>query len=193
MEHESDIFGASGAADEVDDEVIVGEVVDIPLGPGKGRSIQHMERQKKALALRRAGATYEVIAAECGYSSASNAARAIKRALNNELREASNEYFALQLMRSEQLLMVMWGDAMNGDHAAWDRALAAVRHIDGYVGAKGADGSITINMGTGDGDKGVLVIKGDDDGYMAGLRAMANDHGFSFPGDMEDGEEDHED
>ena len=150
-----------------------------------GRSIQNKERQKKALALRRAGASFQVIAEEVGYASANSASRAVKNALNADLREASDEYVALQMMRSEQLLMVQWQAAMTGDERAWDRAMLAVKHIDGYVkGSSGGNGELTVNVSSDGGTAtNVLVIQGDTDSYKAGLREMAKDHGFSFDSD----------
>jgi hypothetical protein len=149
------------------------------------RSIQSKERQKKALALRRAGASFQVIAEEVGYGSANSAARAVRTALNADLREASDEYVALQMMRSEQLLMVQWQAAMTGDERAWDRAMLAVKHIDGYVkGSVGGNGELTVNVSSDGGTAtNVLVIQGDTDSYKAGLREMAKDHGFSFDSD----------
>lgn len=183
MEHE---LGPDDVT-EWDEEDHPGTVVDIPLGPGKGRSITNLENQKKALALKRAGASYQAIAEEVGYSSASNAARAVKRALDGEIKTEADQYRALQMMRSEQLLMVQWSGAMQGDNAAWDRALAAVKHIDGYVvghGGGGGDLTVNINAGAGEQPQNVLVIQGDTDSYKAGLMAMAEDHGFTFDDDV---------
>lgn len=178
--HESDdVIDPAWLDDDPADEPMV---VDIPPGPGTGKSIQSMERQRRALVLRRAGAGFQAIADEVGYASAAGAAKAVKRALSREVREAADEYIALQMQRSEQLLMVQWQKAMEGDLAAWDRALSAVKHIDGYVGAQGnGSGSVTVNVGDPGNGANVLVIQGDTDSYKAGLMAMARDHGFEVP------------
>lgn len=80
------------------------------------------ERQRKALEMRVAGATFEQIAAQVGYADASGAYRAVSRGLLETQRPAADELRALMVRRYERLLLGVWRDAVGGNLKAADVA-----------------------------------------------------------------------
>lgn len=66
------------------------------------------ERQRQAVELRKSGVTLQTIADRLGYSSASTAARAIRTAINNIPKQASQELIALEVERLDHLQAIAW-------------------------------------------------------------------------------------
>lgn len=89
------------------------------------RRLRATERQRQALALRRAGASYEIIAQRLGYANRSNAYRAVKHLLDRQESELVTEYRQLNLQRLERALHSRWERAITGD----DRAVQLVLRI----------------------------------------------------------------
>jgi len=81
---------------------------------GKGESktsprlISATERQRLALELRKAGATYESIARELGYRNRAGSAAAVKTALQKMLQQPAEEVRTLEVARLDALLLAMW-------------------------------------------------------------------------------------
>lgn len=89
------------------------------------RRIVGLERQLRALELRKAGYSYRAIAEELGIS-VSAAYRATTRALkrlNEKTQEEAEVVRRLELERLDDLLLAMWPKAQNGDQGAVDRIL----------------------------------------------------------------------
>lgn len=87
------------------------------------RMAQAATQERQALELRKAGVTFQQIAAQLGYRDAAGAHKAVTRALDRvpamgveELREVDSE-------RLERLLLAVWQQAISGDLKAIDRAL----------------------------------------------------------------------
>jgi hypothetical protein len=78
------------------------------------RRIKAAERTTQALALRRGGLTYEVIAKQLGFRSAQAAWAAVARALKDAKVEAVAQYRAMELQRLDALTAAMWPHAMKG-------------------------------------------------------------------------------
>jgi hypothetical protein len=81
------------------------------------------ERHLQALELRKAGATYEVIAHQLGYASARGAHKAVASALKTTLREPADAVRELELTRLDAMLLPLWRRVQKGDERAIDRAL----------------------------------------------------------------------
>lgn len=87
------------------------------------KRIQAAEKQRQALILRKAGATYETIADQLGYSSAAGAHKAVMTALRNTLKEPAEELRQLELARLDQYLVSLAKDLQRGDVKAIHAAL----------------------------------------------------------------------
>jgi hypothetical protein len=89
-----------------------------------GAAIASAERAKKALALRRAGLSYEAIGRELGISKPS-AFKMIARAIDAIPREEAELVRALELSRLDALLRGLWERAVKGS----DTAVASVLRV----------------------------------------------------------------
>jgi hypothetical protein len=87
------------------------------------RRLDAADRQRRALELRRSGASFDAIAATLGYRSKSGAFKAVMTGLRATLREPSEELRVLELERLDALLRGIWATACAGDPQALDRAL----------------------------------------------------------------------
>jgi|SRR5579859_2859004 len=90
-----------------------------PLAP---RRIAIVERRRKALDLRKAGASFPDISRQLGCS-VSTAYRMVEWSLQKTLQEPADEVRKLELERLDRLLLALWPDAVNGDKDAIDRVL----------------------------------------------------------------------
>lgn len=115
------------------------------------------ERTRKALELRKAGATYDQIAAQLGYGNRSNAYRAVKEAIHEIIREPAEEVLQLELARLDALLLGCWQKAKTGDSRAIDRAIRVMERRSAYLGldapkktATALDGSLSVTNGAHD-------------------------------------------
>lgn len=77
-----------------------------------------LKKERKVVELRQMGITYEVIAKEVGYASASGAYHAYERALARYPRETFDKKRDLQEQRIERLLAGVWTKALRGDTTA---------------------------------------------------------------------------
>lgn len=99
----------------------------IKKGGGIGESITSVknldanEKQKKALALRRDGATYEQIAEALGYRSPSGAHKAIMLALKANIREPAEQLRQIELQRLDKAQLAIAALVQKGDLKAIDR------------------------------------------------------------------------
>jgi hypothetical protein len=81
------------------------------------------DRERQALDLRKAGASFDAIAKQLGYSDPSGAHRAVTRALDRIPNEAAASLRVVEAERLDRLLLAVWKDALAGDLKAMDRAL----------------------------------------------------------------------
>jgi Arc/MetJ family transcription regulator len=93
------------------------------IGGGYGRGAtpykqRAFERQRRALELRSAGATYEQIAQALGYAGTAGARHAVKLALKATLREPAEEVRQMALDRLDVALRAIWPRIVAGDDAA---------------------------------------------------------------------------
>lgn len=98
-------------------------------GHGRGEDaaspnrIEAATKRARALELRKAGATYDVIATQVGYSNRGNAYRAIQTALKEITAEPAREVITLELERLDAMLLGLWPQARKGNLGAVDRVL----------------------------------------------------------------------
>jgi hypothetical protein len=81
------------------------------------------DRKLQALELRKAAVSYQQIADQLGYRSASGAFNAVKAALKATLREPANELRDLEVARLDAMLLPLWRRVQSGDEKAVDRVL----------------------------------------------------------------------
>jgi hypothetical protein len=87
------------------------------------RKFTAAERKRRALELRRAGASYEQIADQIGYANRGGAHKAVTSALKTAVQEQADELRTLECERLDRLLLAVWKAAIDGDLKAIDRAL----------------------------------------------------------------------
>jgi hypothetical protein len=81
------------------------------------------ERRRQALELRKAGATYDVIAQRLGYANRGGAYKAVMQALQAITAEPAKELLQLELERLDALLLGQWQKAIHGNARAGEVAL----------------------------------------------------------------------
>lgn len=126
--------------------------------PPRGQAAQAREREALLIRLRRDGATFQQIADHLGYSSASNAHRAYRRAMERIPAVEAAEYRALALQRLEALWQVTWEKAQAlGDPAA---VRACVRILERQARLLGLDAPTNLRVSDGlDGEIEALLAE----------------------------------
>lgn len=90
-------------------------------GARTDQTVQAIDRQLKALELRKAGASYQAIADTLGYAHPSGAAEAVKAALKAVIREPAEEVRTLELERLDMALLSIAQSVRAGNFGAIDR------------------------------------------------------------------------
>lgn len=98
------------------------------------RTAEIAEKHRKALELRKAGATYDQISSQLGYANRSVAWQAVRKAIADIVREPAEEVLTLELARLDALLLGCWSKAKSGDTQAIDRALRIMERRAAYLG-----------------------------------------------------------
>jgi hypothetical protein len=148
------------------------------------RRAKAVERQRQAIQLRIAGATFAQIGAELGITP-QGAEKAVIAGLREHTREAAENCLPLELERLDRLQLAWWGPAVNGDVQAANIVLKISERRSKLLGLDAptkTDARIAalsyheVNLG----GEGVLTIRvqGDQDDYIAGLRAMRGEGPF---------------
>jgi len=126
------------------------------------------EKRKKALELRRAGWSFEDIAAEVGYANKGSAHRAVKQGIAAITRESATELIELELSRLDDLLAGLYESARNGDLFAVDRALKIADQRAKFLGLyehKTDDTSAEVRAALTGFKEGLRGLFGADDTY----------------------------
>ncbi len=116
----------------------------------KGRSktspeqIEVDERHIKAVNLRKAGATYQEIADELGYSGISSAEYAVKAALKKTMSEPAEELRQLELLRLDEMQAGVYAGAIAGDPDSINTILKIMAHRMRLTGLERKDAPIYI-------------------------------------------------
>lgn len=108
------------------------------------------EKERRALELRKGGATYNRIAQALGYSDEGGAAKAVKRALADTLQEPAAEIRRLEAERLDAMQSALWPAALSGKWPAVDRCLAIMERRARLLGldtpATGDKGATLVNI-----------------------------------------------
>ncbi len=73
------------------------------------------DKEAKALELRRAGVTYDVIAAQVGWADAATANKAVRRAIARSMQDDVEAVREIELDRLDRLERAVWTNALQGD------------------------------------------------------------------------------
>jgi hypothetical protein len=87
------------------------------------KRVRAHDRHLAALELRKAGATYQMIADQLGYAHAKGAHKAVESALKATLREPAEAVRELELVRLDAMLLALWRRVQQGDERAINTAL----------------------------------------------------------------------
>jgi hypothetical protein len=102
-----------------------------PLSP---RRLNVADKRRKALELRKAGASFESIAQELGFANKGGAYKAVRAALDHTAREPVNQVRKLELERLDRLFLSVWPPALKGDGKSLDRCLQIIRQRSSLEG-----------------------------------------------------------
>ena len=98
------------------------------------RMIQALDKQKKALELRKAGVSYVDIANTLGYKTSSGAHNAVKKMLRRTVQEVADDVRRLEVARLDALILAIWSDAAKGDDSKIDRVLKIMQRRADLLG-----------------------------------------------------------
>ena len=89
------------------------------------RKMKAREREERSLNLRKSGATYDSIGRSLGITTdgAYKATIRALRRLNEKIIEGADELRRLEVERLDKMLAAIWGQVLNGNQGAIDRAL----------------------------------------------------------------------
>ena len=79
------------------------------------KSIEVREKDRQALELRKAGASYEVIAKQLGYADSSGAYKSIQRSMKSIIAEPTEELRTVEYERLNQMLLILWEECNRGN------------------------------------------------------------------------------
>lgn len=97
-------------------------------------AINAAEKQRRALDLRKTGATYEQIADALGYAGPSSAAKAIKTAIARITREAAEDVRTLEVERLDSMLRYQWPAVTKGHVRSTEVALRIMERRAALLG-----------------------------------------------------------
>lgn len=102
------------------------------------------EKVRKAIELRKAGATYDKIAEALGYENRSGAYKIVVGALRDLVQEPAKELRTLEAERLDAMTLALWTRAQKGDLPAIDRLL---RIMERRARLLGLDLPLAIDVG----------------------------------------------
>ena len=108
------------------------------------RRVVATERQRQALELRKAGASYEQIKEKLGYRNKTSAYKAVTSALRKMLKEPAEEVRSLEAARLDALTVKLWHDALAGQQGAVDRILRIMDRRAKLLGLDAPDKQIVV-------------------------------------------------
>jgi hypothetical protein len=93
------------------------------------RRLHAIERQRRALELRKAGASFDEISSTLGYRGKSGAYQAVISALRRTLQEPADEVRKLELTRLDRAQRAAWERMIHGDLDALGKVLKIMRDL----------------------------------------------------------------
>lgn len=130
------------------------------------KSIEVREKDRQALELRKAGASYEVIAKQLGYADSSGAYKSIQRSMKNIIAEPTEELRTVEYERLNQMLLILWERVQQGELGAIDRALSIMDRISKMYGLD-SPRKTEVNQTI---TQGVMIVDGTKDEYLSAIR-----------------------
>lgn len=98
------------------------------------RRLAAIEKQRRALELRKSGVSFPQIAQELGYSGPSSAYGAVQSAIRRVLQEPAEEVVRLELARLDEMLFAVWDAVCGGDTQAIASAIRIMERRAKYLG-----------------------------------------------------------
>jgi len=130
------------------------------------KSIEVREKDRQALELRKAGASYEVIAKQLGYADSSGAYKSIQRSMKSIIAEPTDELRTVEYERLNQMLLILWERVQQGELGAIDRALSIMDRISKMYGLD-SPRKTEVNQTI---TQGVMIVDGTKDEYLQAIR-----------------------
>ena len=130
------------------------------------KSIEVREKDRQALELRKAGASYEVIAKQLGYADSSGAYKSIQRSMKTIIAEPTDELRTVEYERLNQMLLILWERVQQGELGAIDRALSIMDRISKMYGLD-SPRKTEVNQTI---TQGVMIVDGTKDEYLSAIR-----------------------
>jgi hypothetical protein len=130
------------------------------------KSIEVREKDRQALELRKAGASYEVIAKQLGYADSSGAYKSIQRSMKSIIAEPTEELRTVEYERLNQMLLILWERVQQGELGAIDRALSIMDRISKMYGLD-SPRKTEVNQTI---TQGVMIVDGTKDEYLQAIR-----------------------
>lgn len=100
----------------------------------EGPRLTAAEKKARAFELRKAGATYAVIAEKVGYNDKSAARKAVEGELNRVIGEPAKEALQLELERLDTMNRAIWPKVLKGDLKAIETGLKISERRSKYQG-----------------------------------------------------------
>ena len=111
------------------------------------RMLSAVDKQRRALELRKAGYGFQAIADQVGYRSTASAYDAVKSALKKTLQEPADEYRELQRERLEQLWRTIYPQMIKGNFGAIDRGVKILQEMAELQGLNMAkDANLNVSL-----------------------------------------------
>ena len=130
------------------------------------KAIEVREKDRQALELRKAGASYEVIAKQLGYADSSGAYKSIQRSMKSIIAEPTDELRTVEYERLNQMLLILWERVQQGELGAIDRALSIMDRISKMYGLDSPRKTEVNQIIT----QGVMIVDGTKDEYLSAIR-----------------------
>ncbi len=129
------------------------------------------EKQRRAMEMRKAGATYQIIADQVGYADQSGARKAVERAMKETLQEPAEELRTMQIERLNHMLLTLWPGVQAGDTRSIDTSLRIMDKLDRLMGTEApVNQQVDVNVNHAG---AILVIDNDKAEYIRNLQKMA--------------------
>jgi len=130
------------------------------------KSIEVREKDRQALELRKAGASYEVIAKQLGYADSSGAYKSVQRSMKTIIAEPTDELRQVEYERLNQILLILWERVQHGELGAIDRALSVMDRISKMYGLDAPKQTEIKQQIT----QGVMIVDGSKEEYLQAIR-----------------------
>jgi len=130
------------------------------------KSIEVREKDRQALELRKAGASYEVIAKQLGYADSSGAYKSVQRSMKTIIAEPTDELRQVEYERLNQILLILWERVQQGELGAIDRALSVMDRISKIYGLEAPKQTEIKQQIT----QGVMIVDGSKEEYLQAIR-----------------------